>query len=313
MIQETPVTAPDASSKLTPKRNTLLLIIVSLVIVLLILVTSIFGYLYFQSKSAANSTNIQSSSASSSDISGSSSSTESNIAFSFPIFTDLNQSSLKSLTNSSTTAENSQAGVYNITLKPKFTDGLTQQILSESKCSENIYTTNGLVKYQSDTKSMLISHARLVNRPMAKTNLQQAKNYVSRSTDFMSDGNTGFGPDYLQFLRPTCNQMNITKVREITDASLKYNDAVRGLYTLQGNNNFPDVVINIYSQKDDHLILLSKSYKFDDFFSRAQYQSCSDNSGVPKLFCLSDLINNNNEMQTKLSGGVKELLASFEI
>ena len=298
-------------------KNRTAIIIGILVILLLISVISV-GFLYVNQSNSSNKGAVSASNSVSNSAQDSRSSFSS---FSFPTFIDPNTTSSSANQNSNSSSisgnNNSIATIpYNITLKPKFSDGLNMQVLGESKCGENIYTVSGEISYQSKNgdKSMTIAHNRLATRAIAQSSLQQAKNFISHQTDFMSDGNTGYGPDFLQFLRSTCNQSNITKVSENTEGGLiKFGDQSRALITLQSNNNFPDVAINLYSIFGEHYILLTKTYKFDDFFSRSQFQNCSDPNGNPKRDCLKNLINTDSDMKKELDQGIKELVTNFAL
>lgn len=252
----------------------------------------------------------------------------SKININFPSFYDpkdpggsfVNNPNQTNSAESKTTVANSstsQLPSYNIDLQLVDSNYQKQTILS-SQCNSRISTLNGLIRFipadkNTSDSSLTIAHKRLATKPFEALQWQIAKNFLNRETDFMSDGDTGYGPDYLQILRVGCDSSNITRVMELElTRELKF-DKARAWVTLNSPNNFPEITVNIYAELGDHIMVFTKNTKFDDFFRQEQFLACSDNGGIPKRDCLSNTIKSTDFLKQKLNNDVIDLLQKYEL
>lgn len=227
-----------------------------------------------------------------------------------------NQNNTSSKTVSETSSS-TQLPSYNIDLQLVNSNYQRQTILS-SQCNSKLNTLNGLVRFvplnkNSPDTSLIIAHKRLLANQFETQQWQIATNFLDRETDFMSDGNTGLGPDYLQILRVGCNSSNITRVVELeVKQNLKF-DKIRAWVTLNSPNNFPDISVHVYATLGDHVMIFTKNNKFDDFFRQEQFLACSDNNGIPKRDCLANTINTTDYLKIRLNSDLTDLLKQYEL
>jgi hypothetical protein len=221
--------------------------------------------------------------------------------------------------NSNNTQSNQSSRVlpppYNVALKLKKSDNLqTNQIIS-SDCGNNIFTTNGLVEIKNLNNigtNIVIGHKDMVLGERDQRNYQLALNFINKNTNLMGDESTGFGPDYLQFLRKDCSQSIIQKGGEINDIKLANTDGYRVIADIRSPNSFIDVTVNIYAKKGDYIFNISKTQSYSQFFTRDQISNCL-NQGNPDRVCLLDTLKNDSSLLNKLKKEADQLVIDYEL
>jgi hypothetical protein len=296
-----------------------LIILLSLGLIFLLSV-SILGFLIVQNRS--NSTVITpNSSVKSSDNSSTTSSSTSKTALYFPRFfnpTDGSKSQMNNSNNSSQTTQSTSRSLpktVDIALTLKNNDNVDKKVHISESCSDNTTTTHGLTQYRSrdnNGTSLTVGSKLMILSPRDQGNFDRSVNFISRNTDLMSDNESTFGPDFLQFMRVGCSSSVIQRVRDIENVTLADVNIYRSIIDIRGNGSAVDIGINIYAKKDDIIMLFQSVIPYSQFFSKETSDACSQN-GVAARACLKEKISSDSESRQKMEAEVKRLLTIYAI
>lgn len=315
--QSSPTTVNNQGKKASPK-NLILFVVSSLILVLIIGVAAFI--LNQQGYFGSNQTAFVSSSSSRT----SSQESSSGQAFYFPRFFNPREnpgnSSIPAADTplperASSQASRSLPNMATVNLSPSDTAKLDRRQFQSLTCSSTNFTTHGVVELRNQDNpgtSMLVATADMILTPADQANFDRANNFIQKNTDFMADRDTDFGPDFLQFLRKDCAKSQIQRFKEFDNVKMDGTDASRTIADLRGQNENLDVSVNILAKKDKHLILISRLWAVQEFFSRDQIQKCVINN-TPNRSCFRDLLEKESNLQRRLEDEAARIAKVYAI
>lgn len=217
----------------------------------------------------------------------------------------------------SSSSFSSVAPLFRIDLAPKIITGLSKDTSNFQVCGDSVQLVSGIVTYSKtltdqSRQTMTIAHRNLFASQLDQTQFQLASNYIAGQTDFISDGNTDVGPDFLQVMRTSCSKSIINQVQPIDNLSYNGAQAWRGNYNLSGSKDFADIGVDIYATKGDYIIRLNQTLTQKSLLTSSQIQGCTKFT-VTERNCITELVKKEDVIQKKLEEVTKSLVQNFEL